>query len=148
MNLIKLINVPDMTMSYVGRRGRARHQVDNVTMEHHYRVDIFNAVVDVQPQELNKRFDENVSELLTLSCALDPRKGCKNFQVDDICKRVLEFYPEDFTYVEKEMPRVQLHHFEFEIINRTEVAKSFNISELCRWMVDKKSWIFIHLFIG
>ena len=42
------INVLDMNACYVGRRSRARNQQDNVTIEHHYRVNIFYAAIDSQ----------------------------------------------------------------------------------------------------
>ena len=42
------INVLDMNARYVPRRGRARNQQDNVTIKHHYRVNIFYATVNSQ----------------------------------------------------------------------------------------------------
>ena len=62
-----------MNARYVERRGRARNQQDNVTIEHHYRVNIFYATIDSQLQELNYQFNENAMELLRLSLALEPR---------------------------------------------------------------------------
>jgi hypothetical protein len=38
---LRSIDVPDMTARYVDRRGLARHQQNDFTIEHHYRVDIF-----------------------------------------------------------------------------------------------------------
>jgi hypothetical protein len=49
---------------YVERRGRARHQQANFTIEQHYRVDIFCASIDSQLQELNRWFSEHAVELL------------------------------------------------------------------------------------
>ena len=68
------IDILDMNARYVERRGRARNQPDNVTNEHHYRVNIFYATIDSQLQELNYQFNENAMELLRLSLALEPRK--------------------------------------------------------------------------
>jgi hypothetical protein len=42
------IDVLDMNAHYVERRGRARHQQANFTIEHHYRVDIFCVAIDFQ----------------------------------------------------------------------------------------------------
>ena len=42
------IDVLDMNAHYIARRGRARNQQDNVTIEHHYRVNIFYATIDSQ----------------------------------------------------------------------------------------------------
>ena len=61
------IDVLDMNSCYVGRRGRACNQQDNVTIEHHYRINIFYAAIDSQLQKLNHRFNEDAMELLRLS---------------------------------------------------------------------------------
>ncbi|XP_021845403.2 uncharacterized protein [Spinacia oleracea] len=135
---VQSVDVPDMSTCYVERRGRARRQRDNVSVEHHYRVDIFNAAIDFQLQELNNRFSEKAVELLMLSCALDPREWCKGFQVDNLCKLVHKFYPQDFTDFEKEELRVQLLHFEAEITKNGDAQKLSGISELCRWLVETR----------
>lgn len=135
---VQSVDVPDMSTCYVERRGRARRQRDNVSVEHHYRVDIFNAAIDFQLQELNNRFSEKAVEFLMLSCALDPREWCKGFQVDNLCKLVHKFYPQDFTDFEKEELRVQLLHFEAEITKNGDAQKLSGISELCRWLVETR----------
>ncbi|XP_031131884.1 zinc finger MYM-type protein 1-like [Ipomoea triloba] len=42
------ITVLDFDAQYIARRGRARHQQDELTIGHHYKFDIFNAVVESQ----------------------------------------------------------------------------------------------------
>ena len=79
------IDVLDMNTCYVARRGQARNQQDNVTIEHHYRVNIFYATIDSQLQELNYRFNEDAMELLRLSSALEPREALKSFRSSDLC---------------------------------------------------------------
>ena len=73
-----------MNACYVGRRGRARNQQDNVTIEHHYRVNIFYAAIDSQLQELNHQFNEDAMELLRLSSALEPREALNSFKISDL----------------------------------------------------------------
>nr|GMD28065.1 zinc finger MYM-type protein 1-like [Ipomoea batatas] len=90
------ITVPDFDAQYIVRRGRARHQQDELTIGHHYKVDIFNAVIDSQLQELNNRFDDKAMELIILSSSLDPKEMRISFRIDDICKLVEKFYPQDF----------------------------------------------------
>ncbi|CAL9019754.1 unnamed protein product, partial [Prunus brigantina] len=71
------INMPDMNAPYkVGTR-RSCQQRDDITIEHHYRVDLFNDTIDYQWEELNSRFSEGTMELLILSSALDPSNGFK-----------------------------------------------------------------------
>ena len=45
---LRSIDMPDMTAGYVDRRGVARYQQDDFTIEYHYRVDIFCATIDSQ----------------------------------------------------------------------------------------------------
>ena len=66
------LDVPDMNARYVARFGQSRHQQEDFRNEHYYKVNIFNAGIDSQLQELNYRFSEKAMELLTLSSALDP----------------------------------------------------------------------------
>ncbi|XP_020108830.1 uncharacterized protein LOC109724423 [Ananas comosus] len=126
------IEVPIMSAPYVGRGGRARLQRDHITLEHHYRVDIFNGAIDCQLQELNTRFSDNMIELLTLSCALDPKDGCKSFNIDDICNLAKRYYPQDFTEFEREGLRIELRHYEFEISRHSDLQKLATIYELCQ----------------
>ena len=66
------LDVPDMNARYVARFGQSRHQQEDFRNEHYYKVDIFNARIDSQLQELNHQFSEHAMESLTLSSALDP----------------------------------------------------------------------------
>ena len=73
------LDVLDMNARYVARFGRSRHQQEDFRNEHYYKVDIFNARINSQLQELNHRFSEHAMELLTLSSALDPREAYESF---------------------------------------------------------------------
>ncbi|GKC78929.1 zinc finger MYM-type protein 1-like protein, partial [Tanacetum coccineum] len=90
---------------------QSRHKKDNVTVEHHYRVDVFIVAIDSQLQELNNRFSESVSELLRLSATLDPRKSFNSY---DICKLVTRYYPLDFTDQDKIELKLELQHYELD----------------------------------
>ena len=52
------IDIPNLSASSKDRGGQTHHQVDNIMIEHHYRVDIFYVAIDSQLQELNTRFSE------------------------------------------------------------------------------------------
>ncbi|XP_071738766.1 uncharacterized protein [Rutidosis leptorrhynchoides] len=99
---------------------RSRSKKDNVTVEHHYRVDVFIGAIDSQLQELNSRFSESVTELLQLNVALDPRKP---FIKDDICKLAKTFYPSDFTEQEVLLLKVELQHYELDVPNHLELIQ-------------------------
>ncbi|XP_057247404.1 uncharacterized protein LOC104884624 [Beta vulgaris subsp. vulgaris] len=55
------------------------------------------ATMDQQLEELNSRFSEKTTELLVLSASLNPDKGYKNFNVDNICRLAEKYYPADFS---------------------------------------------------
>ena len=70
-------------------------------MEHHFRVNVFTATLDSHLLELNNRFREDMVELIILSLALDPSDDYRSFNIDNICKLAMKFYPQDFTEQEK-----------------------------------------------
>ncbi|KAL4610519.1 hypothetical protein ACB092_08G056000 [Castanea dentata] len=137
------IDVPDMNARYVARFGRSRHQQEDFKNEHYYKVDIFNAGIDSQLQELNHRFSEHAMELLTLSSALDPREAYESFRVSDICSLVDKFYPIDFTDDEKNDLKKELDLYKYDVVQHSGFKNLKNISELCQWMVrTRKSEIY------
>ncbi|KAH1081810.1 hypothetical protein J1N35_021571 [Gossypium stocksii] len=134
MNQIGTLQRPDMNAQYVV--GCSRNKKEDVTVEHHYRVDIFFATIDTQLQELKSRFNENVVELLTLTTALDPKEFFKLFDIDKICILVNKFYPEDFSQQEKERLSYELKHYELDVCTHPDLRKISTLSELCRSLVE------------
>lgn len=121
----------------------ARNQEDNFTMEQHYRVNIFYAAIDSQLQELNIRFNDSSVELLMLSSVLDPREGYNFFRIDEICQLVDKFYRDDFTDNEKIYMRVQLDHYNYNVVQNPEFKNLSSLSDLCQWLVRiRKSSIY------
>ncbi|XP_072087066.1 uncharacterized protein [Arachis hypogaea] len=121
------IEVPNMSAQYVFGRGRSRQP--SVTVEHHYRIDVFLAIIDSQIQELNSRFNEQTIELLTLSCALDPKDNFKSFNIEEISKLAEKFYPLDFSSNELNILKSQLQHYQHDIPNHLKGIGT--LSELC-----------------
>ncbi|GKA79446.1 zinc finger MYM-type protein 1-like protein [Tanacetum coccineum] len=99
---------------------------DDVTMEHHYRVDAFIVAIDSQLQELNNRFSESVSELLRLSVTLDPKKS---FNANDLCELVTKYYPLDSTKQERIKFKLELQHFELD--SDPKLKNVCSLSALC-----------------
>jgi len=120
----------------------SRRKQKSVTVEHHYRVDIFTAIIDQQLQELNNKFNEAI-ELLKLSTTLDPRNSYKLFNVKDICLLVDKFYPQDFSDQEKIHFRLQLQHYELDVPNHPKLKSMSLIADLCQGLVEiEKSTIY------
>ena len=126
------IDIPNFNSTYVARHGRSRHQKDHVTMEHHFRMNIFLVTVDKQLQELNDKFSEQTMELLTLSYALVPKDAYKAFNIDDICTLVNKHYPLDFSEQEKISLKFQLQHFIIDAPNHPDLKNLSIMLELCQ----------------
>ncbi|XP_016165282.1 zinc finger MYM-type protein 1-like [Arachis ipaensis] len=126
------VEVPDMNALHIPRRGQTRKIVDQISVEHHYCVNLFLAIIDTQLQELNGRFNDNMVELLTLSSTLDPRDNYKFFSVNKVCELVERFYPGDFSDQEKFHIRMQAQHYELDVPNHIELTNLCTISELCQ----------------
>ena len=133
------IDIQDMKACYVGRQGRVRNQQDNITIEHHYRVNIFYVVIDSQLQELYHRFNEGAIELLRFSLALEPRETLKYFRSSDLCLLVKNFYPQDFTNYDKQMLEKEFYHFEHNVVQDLEFKKLNSLSKLCQWLVRTRN---------
>ncbi|KAI5338306.1 hypothetical protein L3X38_017577 [Prunus dulcis] len=104
------IDMPDMNALYkIGTR-RSCQKCDDITIEHHYQVDLFNDTIDYQLEKLNTRFSYGTIELLTLSFALDPSNDFKAFKIDDIPKLAEKFYPGDFTSKDLHLLRAQTYY--------------------------------------
>ncbi|KAL4620489.1 hypothetical protein ACB092_06G158100 [Castanea dentata] len=136
------IDVLDMNARYVERGGLARYQQDDFAIEHHYRVDIFYAAIDSILQELNHRFSKHAVELLNLSSALDPQGARESFRSIDILLLVSKFYPKDFTNQEMTLLKIEVDHYEHNVVRHSNFKKLSSISELCQWLVKTRKSLF------
>ncbi|KAG9454604.1 hypothetical protein H6P81_007508 [Aristolochia fimbriata] len=130
------ISIPDMSSNYAGSRGRSRRQKDPLTVEHHYRIEVFLAGLDSQLQELNTRFSDHTMDLLILSAALDPQDRYKSFNINNICELVDKFYPDDFTEQEKYHLKYELQHYELDVPYHVDLQEVKTIGELCQKLVE------------
>ncbi|XP_022855574.1 uncharacterized protein LOC111376802 [Olea europaea var. sylvestris] len=70
-----------------------------ITNLHHYRVDLFYSVIDLQLQELNDRFSKVNTELLLCVACLCPQDSFSSFDKKSLI-RLAELYPLDFSAVD------------------------------------------------
>ena len=88
------IDISDLNVCYIKARGRYHHQDEALTtIEHHLRINIFTVAIDFQLQELNSRFCELTTDLLTLSSTLNPKDAFRSFKIGDICNLAKNYYP-------------------------------------------------------
>ncbi|GKC31335.1 zinc finger MYM-type protein 1-like protein, partial [Tanacetum coccineum] len=88
------IEVPKMEDVYVPR-GRKKRRQQQVTNLHHFRVEVFCTIIDLQLQELNNRFNEVNSKLLICMGSLSPLNCFSSFNSKQLIT-LAEFYPNEF----------------------------------------------------
>ena len=77
-------------------RGRPWRNTQELTNLHHFKVDIFYTVIDMQLQELNDRFIEVSIELLLYVACMCPNDLFSSFDEERlIC--LAKYYPKDFS---------------------------------------------------
>ncbi|XP_047267781.1 uncharacterized protein LOC107858541 [Capsicum annuum] len=87
------ILIPKLDVSYFPEK--SKRKCLDVCYSHHLRVEIFFAVIDVQLQELNERFDVVSSDLLLGMGSLNPVNSFSNFDKGRIMT-LAKCYPNEF----------------------------------------------------
>ncbi|XP_004304881.1 PREDICTED: uncharacterized protein LOC101306072 [Fragaria vesca subsp. vesca] len=138
------LDMPNMNASYKDGTGRACQQMNFITFEHHYRIEVFNVVIDFQLSELNRRFSEEASELLILSSTLDLHDNFRNFKCEDVCNLAKQFYLEDF---DGEMYALESEcaFYEIDMRGDPKFKNMESISDLCRTLVQTRKSEFFHM---
>ncbi|KAI8525208.1 hypothetical protein RHMOL_Rhmol13G0211600 [Rhododendron molle] len=142
------IHIPNMDDKFVAR-GRGRRNASQMTNLHHYRVELFNTVLDMQLSELNSRFSEAATELLLCVACLNP---CNSFSSFDKKKliRLAELYPNEFSRVELMVLPDQLDTYIFDMRTSNEFSSLNGIAHLSRKMVETgrdKVYPFVYLLL-
>ncbi|KAK1384870.1 Zinc finger MYM-type protein [Heracleum sosnowskyi] len=92
------IDVPEMNDVFIPR-GRSRRKTYETTNSHHYRVELYYSIIDMQLQELNGRFDEvNTALLLCIAC-LCPDNLFVSFEKEKLIQ-LAGYYPKDFSPID------------------------------------------------
>ncbi|CAN0857777.1 hypothetical protein LINGRAHAP2_LOCUS6922 [Linum grandiflorum] len=93
------IEVPDMDDLYV-RRGKSKRISGRVTCLHHFQVEVFYSVIDMQMQEIDNRFDEVSCQLLLSMACLSPQHSFVAFDKEKLML-LATFYPVATASVER-----------------------------------------------
>ncbi|KAJ0982260.1 hypothetical protein J5N97_010515 [Dioscorea zingiberensis] len=139
------IVVPNMDDIFV-TRGRPRRNTHKVTNLHHYRVELFYTVVDMQLQELNNRFNELNMELLLCVASLSP---CDSFAAFDKGKliRLAQFYPSEFSETELHVLDNQLETYIIDLRSHDEFKSLKGINELSIKLETKKHIVYLLVYL-
>ncbi|XP_022859730.1 zinc finger MYM-type protein 1-like [Olea europaea var. sylvestris] len=127
------INVPDMDDMFI-TVGRSRRET--VTNLHHFRVEMFYAVIDMQLQELNDRFSEVNSDLLICVAYLSPNNSFAAFDKIKLI-RLCQYYRVDFDAADILELDDQLDTFILDMRTSEDFEKLQGISDLAQKLVVK-----------
>ncbi|XP_048594755.1 zinc finger MYM-type protein 1-like [Brassica napus] len=116
------------------RRPRKKTGVTNL---HHYKVNCFYAVMDLQLQELNDRFTEVNTDLLICMASLSPANSFREFDKSKLL-RLVKFYPDDFSFGECLSMEHHLGIYIDNIKNDERFKNLKNLGDLSRLMVETK----------
>ncbi|KAH9651592.1 hypothetical protein KPL70_026806 [Citrus sinensis] len=117
--------------------GRSRRKAREITNLHRYRVELFYAVLDMQLQELNNRFNESNTQLLICLACLYPNDLFAAFDKEKLL-RLAEFYPKDFSAIDLIALEMQLDVYIMDLRSSAEFSELKGIGELARTMVKTK----------
>ncbi|XP_050379598.1 uncharacterized protein LOC126796925 [Argentina anserina] len=124
------IKMPDMHASTSHR--------SSITNEHHYRVDIFNALIDFQLSELDGRFSEQAIDLLSLASTLDPHSNFSKFKTELVLDLARKYYPEDFYDGEMLSLESECAYYEKDMLDDAMFKNLSSICELCPLLVQTR----------
>ncbi|KAH9792978.1 TTF-type domain-containing protein [Citrus sinensis] len=130
------IDVPNMNDIFLPW-GRSRRKARKISNMHYFQVELFFAVLDLQLQELNNRFNEVNMELLLCLACLCPNDAFAAFDKDKLV-RLAQFYPKDFSPIELMALKTQLQIYIMDMRSSTEFAGLKGISDLAKRMVETK----------
>ena len=128
------ISVPVMENMFL-TLGRSRRRAQEITNMHHYRIDLFCAILDMQLQELNSRFNEVNTELLLCLACLCPKDSFAAFNKEKLL-RLAQLYPKDFSQVDLMALDTQLDVYIMDMQSSVEFSELNGIGDLAQKMVE------------
>ena len=127
------IPIPNMDEIFVVRR--SQRKTPQITTLHHYRVDLFYTVIDMQLQELNIRFSEENTKLLLCMACLNPSNSFFAFDKQKLI-RLAKFYPSDFCGTDFMALDIQLQNYIVDMRCNDDFLELEGIGDLARKMVE------------
>lgn len=129
-NMIEVPNMDDL----IETRLRQRRDRQRVTNDHHYRREIFYEVIDLIAMEMENRFPEISTELLTCVACLDPRDSFSKFDLGNLL-RLSELYPSDFSELDRKLLQYQLENYIYDVRCDSGFSAIQNLETLSKKMV-------------
>ena len=117
--------------------GRPRHNTQQNINLHHYYVELFYTVIDMQLQELNNRFSEANTDLLLCMPCLNPNNSFVAFDKEKLV-RLAKFYPSDFLGTDILTLDSQLQNYIFDMHSNDFFLELQRVSELAEKLVSTR----------
>ncbi|CAI0559460.1 unnamed protein product [Linum tenue] len=130
------IPIPIMHALYI-LPGRSRRRAPEITNLHHFQVELFYKVVDMQLQELNNRFDEVNTRLLICMACFSPENAFAAFDQEKLLC-LTRFYPAEFGSIHDTIIRQQLIGYYHDVMADERFVGLKGIDELSQVMVKTK----------
>ncbi|XP_023766435.1 uncharacterized protein LOC111914961 [Lactuca sativa] len=106
---------------------------------HHYHVDVFKVVIDMQIQELNHSFREANTKLLLCIACLCPRESFKVFDLDKLMEMTTLYREEFRTKYDLQVLEVELKNYIKDVQEDERFNQLKSIGELAKKMIKEKS---------
>ena len=127
-------DIPILNMEEIFVVGvRPRRNTPQITNSHHYRVDLFFEVIDLQL--LNNHFSEVTTELLLCMACLNPSDSFLAFDIQKFT-RLAKFYPSDSSETDVLALDNQLQTYIVDMCSNDEFLELKGIGDLARKMVE------------
>jgi hypothetical protein len=135
------ITIPHMEDVFCPK-GKSRHgdKAQAITVEHHYCVELFYTVVDMQLQELNDRFTVTNTQLLLSMACLSPIDNFSTFDKTKVME-FAKFYPHEFSPIEIMMLDSQVENYIMDVCSEVEFASLKGINDLSEKLVKTRKHI-------
>ncbi|KAL5563579.1 hypothetical protein UlMin_033326 [Ulmus minor] len=130
------ILIPNTDDTFVAQ-GRSRRKSPKVTNLHHFRVDIFYSVIDMQLQELNYRFNDVNTDLLLCVACLCPNDSFAAFDK----KRLIyfaDYYLKDISTIELLVLSDQLETYIADMLSSNVFLELKSIGDLAQTLVQTR----------
>ncbi|XP_075675139.1 uncharacterized protein LOC142644398 [Castanea sativa] len=117
--------------------GRPQRNTQQNTNLHHYHVELFYTVIDMQLQELNNRFSEANTDLLLCMACLNPSNSFVAFDKEKLI-RLAKFYPFDFLGTNILALDSQLQNYIFDMRSNDFFLELQGVRELAEKLVNTR----------
>ncbi|KAH1192999.1 Zinc finger MYM-type protein 1 [Glycine max] len=136
------INISNMEDIFFASEGRSRRggKTQAITTKHHYRVELFYTVVDMQLQELKDRFTETNTQLLLCMDCLNPTSLFSSFDKARLIE-FAKFYPYEFSAINLVMLDNQLETYIIDMRSNVEFSSLKGIKNLSEKLVETERYI-------